>query len=229
MKLKRLLLRYYPPGILLEYDQAQIKTVDLLELNSKSDLLSIASQIQQQERLSESKCAILLELLRKLQSKIASESLSWRFIDTVTLRHLMPLANCAFNKAGDRIVTGSYDRTLKVWNTSGDLLLTLQGHLNVVFSLTFNFPFGYSFVLMMISSDKILSGSFDKTAKLWDSISGRCIQTFTGHTAEVVQVAFHPTDNSIIATASMDSTAILWDVPSASPIFILRVCLFSSS
>lgn len=28
--------------------------------------------------------------------------------------HILPLTNCAFNKAGDRFITGSYDRTCKV-------------------------------------------------------------------------------------------------------------------
>ena len=26
-------------------------------------------------------------------------------------RHILPLTNCAFNKSGDRFITGSYDRT----------------------------------------------------------------------------------------------------------------------
>jgi dynein assembly factor with WDR repeat domains 1 len=30
--------------------------------------------------------------------------------------HILPLTNCAFNKAGDRFITGSYDRTCKVTN-----------------------------------------------------------------------------------------------------------------
>jgi WD40 repeat protein len=28
--------------------------------------------------------------------------------------HILPLTNCAFNKSGDRFITGSYDRTCKV-------------------------------------------------------------------------------------------------------------------
>ncbi len=28
--------------------------------------------------------------------------------------HVLPLTNCAFNKSGDRFITGSYDRTCKV-------------------------------------------------------------------------------------------------------------------
>lgn len=42
-----------------------------------------------------------------------------------------------------RFITGSYDRTCKVWDTaSGDELLTLEGHKNVVYAIAFNNPFG---------------------------------------------------------------------------------------
>ena len=75
----------------------------------------------------------------------------------------MPLTNCAFNKNGDRFITGSYDFTCKVWETyKGKELLTLKGHKKALYCLAFNNPFG----------DKIATGSFDKTAKIWDAYSG---------------------------------------------------------
>lgn len=40
-------------------------------------------------------------------------------------------------------ITGSYDRTCKVWDTaSGAELLTLDGHRNVVYAIAFNNPYG---------------------------------------------------------------------------------------
>lgn len=40
-------------------------------------------------------------------------------------------------------ITGSYDRTCKVWDTaSGEELRTLEGHRNVVFAIAFNNPYG---------------------------------------------------------------------------------------
>ena len=56
-----------------------------------------------------------------------------------------------------RFITGSYDRTCKIWNThTGEEMFTLEGHKNVVYSLSFNNPFG----------DRVATGSFDKTAKV---------------------------------------------------------------
>ena len=41
-------------------------------------------------------------------------------------------------------MTGSYDRTCKVWDTaSGEELHTLEGHRNVVYAVAFNNPYGY--------------------------------------------------------------------------------------
>ena len=31
--------------------------------------------------------------------------------------HKLPLTNCAINKNGDKMITGSYDRTCKIWDT----------------------------------------------------------------------------------------------------------------
>lgn len=77
--------------------------------------------------------------------------------------HLLPLTNCAFNKAGDKFITGSYDRTCKVWDTeSGVELLSLEEHKNVVYTMAFNNPFG----------NLIVTGSFDRTAKIWDANNG---------------------------------------------------------
>lgn len=40
-------------------------------------------------------------------------------------------------------ITGSYDRTCKVWSTmAGEENFTLEGHKNVVYSIAFNNPYG---------------------------------------------------------------------------------------
>lgn len=90
-----------------------------------------------------------VELIEKLESNESSDF----FLFKILRAHILPLTNCAFNKSGDKFITGSYDRTCKVWNTiSGDELLTLEGHRNVVYAIAFNNPYG----------DKIITGSFGK-------------------------------------------------------------------
>ena len=57
--------------------------------------------------------------------------------------HALTITNVAFNKSGSRFITGSYDRSCKVWDTaSGEELHSLEGHKNIVFAIAFNNPFG---------------------------------------------------------------------------------------
>lgn len=102
----------------------------------------------QLKKLIESKSKLSKELIEKLNSNQEQHFECFKVLKA----HLLPLTNCAFNKNGDKFITGSYDRTCKVWDTiSGKELLTLEGHKNVVYTMAFNVPFG----------DKIVTGSFD--------------------------------------------------------------------
>jgi WD40 repeat protein/serine/threonine protein kinase len=59
---------------------------------------------------------------------------------------------------------------------------------------------------------RILTASWDKTAKLWDAASGELIASFA-HQGFVWHAAFSP-DGARILTASADTTAKLWDAAS---------------
>merc|ERR1711988_411569 len=206
MKLKRFLLRYYPPGIILEYEQSgelRNKPIDLLMLAPDANVEVLVNQVVRQEALiSENRKPQLFKLVNKLIDKLEDNTDQAFYLFKILRAHILPLTNCAFNKSGDRFITGSYDRTCKVWNTlTGEELLTLEGHKNVVYAIAFNNPYG----------DKIVTGSFDKTAKLWNSETGELYHTLRGHATEIVCLSFDP-HGQIVATGSMDSTAKLWDV-----------------
>lgn len=78
--------------------------------------------------------------------------------------------------------------------------------------------------LESIDRDRILTGSFDKTAKLWDARinSDECLVSFWGHDAEVVVVKFSPTQSCRIATGSMDTTAKIFNIISGQVIGTLK-------
>lgn len=73
--------------------------------------------------------------------------------------------------------------------------------------------FAASFLIFLFSeSDKIATGSFDKTAKLWSAANGVCLQTYYGHTAEVVATELNPISCTLLATASMDNSARIFNI-----------------
>ncbi|KAJ6669341.1 hypothetical protein lerEdw1_008150 [Lerista edwardsae] len=119
----------------------------------------------------------VVNLVLRLQEKLGQQVDHKFYLFKVLRAHILPLTNVAFNKSGSCFITGSYDRTCKLWDTaSGEELRSLEGHRNVVYAIAFNNPYG----------DKIATGSFDKTCKLWSVETGKCYYTFRGHTAEIV-------------------------------------------
>ncbi|KAL9079630.1 MAG: hypothetical protein Q9157_001515 [Trypethelium eluteriae] len=60
------------------------------------------------------------------------------------------------------------------------------------------------------SSSRLLTGSGDATARIWDCDTGTPVTTLKGHTDWIFTVSWSP-DNSMIATGSKDKTVRLWD------------------
>jgi len=57
----------------------------------------------------------------------------------------------------------------------------------------------------------VVSGSFDKTLRIWDLKTGRCQATLEGHTSYVFGVAITP-DGKTVVSGSDDKTLKVWDL-----------------
>ena len=58
---------------------------------------------------------------------------------------------------------------------------------------------------------RIVTGSFDNTARVWDAETGQPTALLSGHADRVISVAFSP-DGQRIVTGSYDKTTRIWDI-----------------
>jgi WD40 repeat protein len=134
-----------------------------------------------------------------------------------TLRgHTSWIFSVAFSPDGQTLVSGSEDQTLRLWDVgTGKCLNTLQGHTMPVSTVAWSNLRGETryCAATLAGSDfalagLIASGSHDQTVRLWNASTGQCLKVLTGHTGQVLSVAFSP-DGKTLASSS-DRTVRLW-------------------
>jgi WD40 repeat protein len=84
--------------------------------------------------------------------------------------HTNNVSCVCFNTAQDELISGSVDKTVKIWSIrSGICLKTLQGHTGLILCL------------LVLTKHLVISGSGDRTIKIWDTRNEKCILTLRGH------------------------------------------------
>ncbi|KAL0224289.1 hypothetical protein P9112_003679 [Eukaryota sp. TZLM1-RC] len=78
---------------------------------------------------------------------------------------------------------------------------TLKGHVDSVFEVVF-----------VPNSEILVSGSFDKTIRVWDFKKRSCLTILRGHSGPVRPVLVHPIFNNILISGSWDSTIKIWNI-----------------
>lgn len=122
--------------------------------------------------------------------------------------HSASVGTVAWASDGQRIVSGSGDRTAQIWDAnSGTTLVTFRGHTGPVQSVAWS-PDG----------KHVVSCGDDRTVQIWDAASGNPISNLIGHSDTVWEVAWSP-DGNYIASASNDKTVRVWDVHTAETIY----------
>ncbi|EIN09362.1 WD40 repeat-like protein, partial [Punctularia strigosozonata HHB-11173 SS5] len=127
--------------------------------------------------------------------------------------HTANVWSLSFSFDGRHFASGSWDETIRVWNTSGTgntVSEPLRGHTNAVWSVGFS-PDG----------SRIISGAPDKTIRVWDAY----VATTAGEPSfdgcgNCHSITFSP-DNTRVASGSDDSVSI-WDVRTGAPVGALR-------
>jgi WD40 repeat protein len=89
-----------------------------------------------------------------------------RILDAATGREILQLAghtsnvfDVAFSPDGQRLATGTGDRTIRLWHArTGQEILTLRGHTMPVGSVRFS-----------ADGHRLISASADQTIRVWDA------------------------------------------------------------
>ena len=115
----------------------------------------------------------------------------------------------AWSPDGAQLAVASGTRILLVQPPSGQPRQVLSGHSDVVRALAWS-P----------DSTRLISGSDDSLAKIWDAHTGGEILTLANHTAPVYSVAWSP-DGTRVLSGSWDGTVKLWN-----PATGIEVCSF---
>ena len=133
-----------------------------------------------------------------------------KFRQLIFLREQSALiTQVAVSPDGKRIVSGSRDKTLRLWDADTGLALgqPLTGHSDSVESVAFS-PDG----------KRIVSGSDDTTLRLWNANTGQPVgKPLDGHSNWVFSVAVSP-DGKRIVSGSNDTTLRLWDAETGQPV-----------
>jgi len=106
-----------------------------------------------------------------------------------------------------RIVTGSYDNTVKIWNTEGECLGSIEGHTMAVRKVIWNTP-------NKALPTSFISASQDQTAVIWEynpeDNTSRAIHVCKGHTRSVDCLATNPSGTRF-ASGSWDKMIKIWE------------------
>eukprot|EP01036_Dinobryon_divergens_P025905 gene25905-34498_t len=140
---------------------------------------------------------------------------SWE-LSAVVSGHLGWVRSIAFDASNSWFVTGSADRTIKIWDLAkccigaeGGLKLTLTGHINAIRGLAVSPRHPYLF-----------SAGEDKMVKCWDMEYNKVIRHYHGHLSAVFSLSLHPILD-ILITGGRDSVARVWDMRTKHQIHVL--------
>jgi WD40 repeat protein len=101
------------------------------------------------------------------------------------------------------LASGSGDKTIKIWDRTGNCIKTLVGHTD------------YVQALIELRDGSSASGSRDKTIKIWDR-DGNCIKTLVGHKGGLLSFTrgiytLIELSDGRLASGAADDTIKIWD------------------
>jgi len=116
--------------------------------------------------------------------------------------HSEVVTSVAFSPDGQRLATGSFDRTAKVWTAAGVLEHTLDKHTEPVGSVAFT-PDGE-----MLATGRLKPS--DHTARMWRVSDGQAARTLSGGSTQLSHLAF-ARSGDLMASTGYGMSVSLWN------------------
>jgi hypothetical protein len=181
----------------------------------------------------EAKAARLAEQTAKMQEKLADLEKEKAENETIRAENNLRIAQTSSYISKLQLAQNKYEgkNLIEAWNNLNDCQwnlrgwehaylrkqfdnsnITLYGHKSRVSSANFS-PDG----------KLVVTGSWDGTAKVWDTQTGKIILNINGHDSPIVSVCFSPDGKRILtATGGLKRSAKIWDANSGSELMIIK-------
>jgi len=120
----------------------------------------------------------------------------------------------SFSADNRQIVSGSRDRTIKLWNTLGECKYDIKedGHTEWVSCVRFS---------PNVMNPVIVSCGWDKVVKVWELSKFKLKTNHYGHTGYINAVSVSP-DGSLAASGGKDGITMLWDLNEGKHLYSLE-------
>ncbi|GAU15151.1 hypothetical protein TSUD_08890 [Trifolium subterraneum] len=112
-----------------------------------------------------------------------------------------------FSSDGKLLASGGHDKKAVLWYTDSlKQKATLEEHSSLITDVRFS-P----------SMPRLATSSYDKTVRVWDVDNpGYSLRTFTGHSASVMSLDFHPNKDDLICSCDFDGEIRYWSINNGS-------------
>jgi Prp8 binding protein len=115
--------------------------------------------------------------------------------------HSSEVLAASFNVATTLLASAGVDKTIMIWSCKDSFTnsLNLKSHTNAVTALTWS------------HTDRLVTGSADKSVCSWDVEVGRVVRKYRGHTAVVQDVACPKKTRELIGSVGDDGSLRVWE------------------